>query len=93
MTFALLLPAGCAASRPVRGWIPEQEADKTCLDFRFIGDEGEARSLRNLLGDHTVLVFARCDKDAHGPATELLEAIVDENRRASLAKGAGVDVH
>lgn len=84
---------GCASNRPVRGWINQAGEGRSIMDFRFVDDEGRARSLRNVLGDYTVLALTRCDKDTHGPATALLEEIVAENSHTDYVKVVGVDIH
>lgn len=93
---SLLLGAGlgCAQQhRPVRGWIHQAGRGESFLDFRFVDERGVARSLRNLLGDYTVLALTRCDRDTHRPATAMLEEIVAENQLADFVRVVGVDIH
>lgn len=92
---SLLLAIGlaCTSNQPVRGWINQAGEGQSLMDFKFVDDEGRARSLRNMLGDYTVLALTRCDKDTHRPATALLEKIVAENSHTDFVKVVGVDIH
>lgn len=89
------LCAGCAENRAVRGWVPQPRPGNPLIDFTFIEDErGSPRSLRELLGDFTVLSFTQCDRDTHGPAVDLLAEIVRENSQsAPFVRVVGVDIH
>lgn len=89
----VVMNLACASHRPVRGWISRAEVGEAFLDFRFVDDEGVARSLRNQLGDYTILALTRCEKDTHGPAVDVLGSIVAEHRRAGFVEVVGVDVH
>jgi len=91
--FLLVIGPGCASNQPVRGWINQAGKGKSFMDFKFVDEGGRAGSLRNVLGDYTVLALTRCDKDTHGPATALLEEIVAENSHTDYVKVVGVDIH
>jgi hypothetical protein len=103
LLLALLVPIGvmgCAPRTPIRGWSPnpEQSAASTAVgqpyvDFTFVDDQGHERSLKQELGDYTVLALTRCDRSTHGPTTDLLRAIVDVNRPASNVRVVGLDIH
>jgi len=89
----VVLAFGCASDRPVRGWIHQAGEGRSLVDFRFVDEQGRARSLRNILGDYTVLALTRCDKDTHRPATALLQEIVAEHNRADYVTVVGIDIH
>lgn len=63
------------------------------LDFVFLDDQDSTHSLRDVLGDFTVLAFAHCDKATHGPAAESLTAMVAENRGVNRLDVRGIDIH
>ncbi len=62
-------------------------------DFVFLDDQGSAHSLGDVLGDFTVLAVIHCDKTTHVPATELLTAMVAENRGVNRLDVRGIDIH
>lgn len=94
-TVLLLVVAlsGCASDQPSRGWVRSARVGSEYPDFVFVDDDGVRRTLGNQLGDYTILAFTRCDRDAHGPVSAVLKAIVDENRTAPLVKISGLDIH
>ncbi len=61
-------------------------------DFVFLDDQGSTHSLRDVLGDFTVLTFTHCDKTTHGPAAEALTAMVAENRGVNRLDVRGIDI-
>lgn len=87
------LVAGCTANRASKGWVTQARVGGRYADFVYADDEGVERLLRNQLGDFTILMFTRCDEDSHGPVSRALSGIVQENRRTSLVKVVGVDIH
>ncbi len=62
-------------------------------DFVFLDDRGSPHSLRDILGDFTVLTLTHCDKTTHGPATELLMTMVAKNHGVNRLDVRGIDVH
>lgn len=90
---SVVLVFGCVSDRPVRGWIHQAGEGRSLVDFRFVDEQGRARSLRNILGDYTVLALTRCDQDTHRPATALLQEIVAEHSRADYVRVVGIDIH
>lgn len=62
-------------------------------DFLFLDDRGSVHSLRDLLGDFTVLAFTHYDRPTHGTASDLLTAIVTENRGVNHMDVRGIDIH
>lgn len=87
------LSAGAGCSKPVRGWVPKPAVGQPYPNFSFVDDRGVSRSLSSLLGDYTVLIFTRCDKDSHGPIRSVLSEIVGMNRGQPLVHIVGIDVH
>ena len=61
-------------------------------DFVFLNDGGSTHALRDVLGDFTVLAFSFCDKITHGPAAELLAAMVAENHGVNGLDVRGIDI-
>lgn len=91
---AVCLTAGCLSSNgPTRGWIPQAGVGQPYTDFSFIDEKGATRSLRELLGDYTVLLFTKCELDTHEAALKLLADIVAENHRAPGVHVFGVSIH
>jgi peroxiredoxin len=84
---------GCISTQPVRGWIPPVKPGEPAPDFSFVDQAGRRRAFSELLGDYTVVIFSRCDRDTHVPAAKTLEEILDETRGASHVKVVGVDIH
>lgn len=62
-------------------------------DFVFLDDYGSPHALRDVLGDFTVLALTSSEDTTHGPAGELLTAIVAENRGGIPVDVRGIDVH
>jgi len=89
----LLILGGCTAPKPTSGWVSRARVGGQYSDFIYRDGQGVERLLRNQLGDYTVLLFSRCDDNSHGPISKLLTGIIEENRRASMVKVIGIDIH
>ncbi len=62
-------------------------------DLHFLDERGSIRSLRDYLGDFTVLAFTGCNGTEHRSVTKLLDTIVAKNGAAGQVKVIGIDVH
>lgn len=91
---AACLTTGCLSSNtPLRGWIPQASVGQPYTDFSFIDEKGSTRSLRELLGDYTVLLFTKCEINTHESSLLLLADIVAENHRGLGVHVFGVSIH
>ena len=72
---------------------PAMKRSRLLPDFDFLDDRGSTHSLREVLGDFTVLAFTHCDKTTHGPVAESLTAVVAENRGVNGMDVRGIDIH
>lgn len=84
---------GCAAHRPTRGVVRTPSVGHHYFDFSFLDEEGRHRSLRNSLGDFTILAFTRCDSSTHTVTSRLLDGLVAEHRDNRAVTVVGIDVH
>ncbi len=62
-------------------------------DLHFLDERGSIRSLRDYLGDFTVLAFTGCNGTEPRSVTKLLKTVRAKNGAAGQIKVIGIDVH
>jgi hypothetical protein len=62
-------------------------------DLHFLDERGSIRSLRDYLGDFTVLAFTGCNGTEQRFLTKLLKTVVAKNGAVGQVKVIGINVH
>ncbi len=61
-------------------------------DFQLVNGDGRGRPFRDFLADFSVVLVRRVPVASHGPATELLRRLIEENRGVDGETVRGFDI-
>jgi hypothetical protein len=89
----IMLLGGCLSPQARQGRVLEGKGGDSFPDFTFMDQEGRTRSLRQHLGDFTVLAFTQCGGELHESVSGDLTALVKANQEPGYADTVGYDIH